>query len=153
MSDNLLKPGEFYYHPLTRVAPPSRVFSIDPDGNEVISVPPVESKVTFRSHLDTRDIVSYFYKLCGISPVHHNYARDEGGLRFLIKKLGLDITLFCIDSLVSDYMENEDRNGHAPELISASNYTDYAMDRIGQVKAVAQQYNLLEPKPITVFSF
>lgn len=93
-----------------------------------------------RTELTDEEIVWYYYKQVGIrSPL--NLPRDKGGVRILVKQVGLDMTLFAIDCLATIYLEDESRS-IPPRLINASNYMNEAQVRLGEARIVQLQFGV-----------
>lgn len=90
--------------------------------------------------LSPEEIVEYYYKHCGVTE-HHNLRRDVGAVLFVIRSLGLDLTLFAIDCLISDYHEGEER-GEPPDIIKATDFAKEASVRRYQCELVWKQYGL-----------
>lgn len=140
MSDNLIKPGEFYYHPLTRIPPKKHRMMINAEG-ELVEEPQGAPKLAFRASLVPKDVIDYYYSSVGLKSSTHA-ARDMGSVKYLARTFGLDKTLFAIDAVINDHNDGEDRSGHPPDLIRASDYMSEAEDRIGEVAVIARQYQV-----------
>jgi hypothetical protein len=94
-----------------------------------------------REQLTAEDIVTYYYAGVGIKTMIA-FGRDVGTVRYLVRKTGIDMTLFSIDLLIDHYYQGEDREEAPPPLVRAFNYAMEAAIRLGQVKIVARQYGV-----------
>lgn len=140
MPENLISQNSHYYHPLTKVPPAPHRMTINADG-DVVELPDDSPKLAFLSCLTDEDVAKYYYQQTG----HQNLSmirRDAGSVRYLVRMLGTDVALFAIDALINEYVSGEDRGQHAPDLIKASGYANYAEDRLGIVKQIARQYGV-----------
>ena len=140
MSDNLIKSGEFYFHPLTRIPPARHRMGMTPEG-ELVEEPQEAPKLAFRASLIPREVVEYYYESVALKSTSH-MNRDMGSVKYLARTFGLDKTLFAIDAVINDHNDGEDRTGHPPDLIKASDYMTEAEDRIGEVSVIARQYQV-----------
>jgi hypothetical protein len=100
-------------------------------------------KLEFKDELTTSEVVDYYYTSTGIKSMI-GIPKDGGGVKYLVKQLGLDVTLFAIDALIDDYMEADNRPANPPDLIKASDYAQQGLDRLGRVKQTAIEYGIDE---------
>ena len=94
--NNLLKPGEFYYHPALQVAPPPPVLYQLDDGTFVSSYDNEEFFLEIKEKFTVEDLVQYFYNIMGLDGEGFR-ERDMGAFKHILRSYDLDTVLYTID--------------------------------------------------------
>ena len=99
---NLLSPDMFYYHNELRIMPPPPTITIDYNLG-TISKTIAENFLEMKASYSIDDLHNYYIKQMRVQP-SNNF---NGALQWLVKKYGIDITLFAID-IAANYFSSED---------------------------------------------
>lgn len=94
--NNLLKAGEFYYHPALQVAPPPPVITQLDDGSFVSSYDTEEFFLEIKEKFTVEDLAQYFYSVMGIDGEGFR-ERDIGAFKHILRSYDLDTVLYTID--------------------------------------------------------
>jgi hypothetical protein len=138
MQENLINANLQYLHPATKEF--TRMpLAIEEDGEIKYGRPP---EVKLRTTLFPEDVVRYYYEQVGINSMI-NLKRDIGAIQYLIKGVGLDLTLFAIDAMVTEYYESEDRGAIPPMILKANGYLNEASIRMAEVRAIGRQHGII----------
>ncbi|UOE58240.1 hypothetical protein IRB79_27350 (plasmid) [Cytobacillus oceanisediminis] len=95
--DNLLVPGQFYFHPRLQATPPPPVLQIFDDGTFKASYDEEPFYLEIIDKITVRDLVDYFYaKFYSVCPDSH-YSKDAGAFEHMLKFWDVDFILYLVD--------------------------------------------------------
>jgi hypothetical protein len=96
MYDQLIENGTFYFHNALRnlPAPP---FSYEGDNGELVTEQP-NLEIEIKKSFTTKDLLDYYKDAFEIKLIHPDDVKQfTNALRYMVKRYGLDETLFTID--------------------------------------------------------
>lgn len=128
-TENLLNSSEFYYHNLLRITPgiPVQEWNINTGEFSTLSE---EYYLEMRSSLTTKQLLTYYCERFDINEADISVSRYEGSLKYLIKKFGIDLLLFAIDTASDNILSEDYRKPSTP--VEVGEYVDEARNRLMQ---------------------
>lgn len=126
---NIIKSNTFYYHNVLRcmAKPPRQEWDLNTGVIKDITDPYfLEMKASFTMY----ELVNYYYKQMDLVFDNSSYNRYKGAFEFLIKKFGLDLVLFMIDTARDNIVSEDMTKPKTP--VSIAEFEHDAKERLNQ---------------------
>lgn len=104
--DNLLIPGQFYFHPRLQLTPPPPMLQIADDGTVKASYDEEPFYLEIIDKMTKKDIVDYFYNKSNVPPPEATLARDIGAIEHMLRFWDADFILYLIDEAFACSSDN-----------------------------------------------
>jgi hypothetical protein len=97
MSEQLIA-ADFYYHPRLRVMPPPPTAFLNPETGDIVNLKPMWYLEIIDSFTN-EDLLQYYCEAMKIASLHpDDKKRYLGALTYLVRRHGIDVVLYTIDS-------------------------------------------------------
>lgn len=104
--ENIMVPGQFYYHPRLQITPPPPVLQISDDGTFKASYEDEPFYLEIVDKFTKKDLVDYFYAKTGAAPKEATVARDIGAFEHMLRFWDCDFILYLIDEAFACSMDS-----------------------------------------------
>ncbi|MES9681735.1 hypothetical protein ABWK22_02220 [Gottfriedia acidiceleris] len=104
--ENLLVPGQFYYHPRLQATPPPPMLEIADDGTIKASYDDEPFYLEIIDKITKRDLVDYFYSKTNAATPESTLSRDIGAFDHMLRFWDVDFILYLVDEAFACSLDN-----------------------------------------------
>ncbi|MGH1263411.1 hypothetical protein ACQVWE_14000 [Bacillus cereus] len=104
--DNLLVPGQFYFHPRLQLTPPPPMLKISDDGTIEASYDDEPFYLEIVDKITKKDLVDYFYSKTNAPTPEATLSRDIGAFDHMLRFWDVDFIFYLIDEAFTCSLDN-----------------------------------------------
>lgn len=147
--ENLLVPGQFYYHPRLQLTPPPPMLEIADDGSIKASYDDEPFYLEIIDKITKKDLVDYFYSKTNSPPKEATMARDIGAFEHMLRFWDADFILYLIDEAFAVSFDNGKPMPKSPLDIQHFEAEALAVYEARKITCFEEGLDRVLPRPIS----